>query len=136
MQLDSIPIVLDVEADKTNVTIKNLKRNPKKFSFGKILFKDSVLEACIYPLKTLDSVLWFLRTQGWQKGRFVTDIRKVKEVHALIMRVRYYLRLTRKRKLEYLWKKGFFANINTIGSTLTVPEKHKLRRYEEIILDP
>jgi hypothetical protein len=133
MQFNSLPIQLDIEAKNTNVELKDLTPNHKKHSFGKVRFKDGALEACIYPLTTLDSILWFLRTDSLQKGRFVADIQKTREILALIMRTNYFLRLTKERKLQYLWRKGFFSNINTIQDTLTIPEKRSLQHYEGIM---
>lgn len=133
VKFDSIPVELEVEANKTSVEFTDLRPNPKKHSFGKIQFKSVVLEACIYPLTTLDSILWFLRTDSLKKGRFVTDIQKTREILALIMRTNYFLRLTKERKLQYLWKKGFFSNINIIKDTLTIPEKKALQHYGGIM---
>ena len=133
MQFDSIPVKLDIEAKNTQVELKDLRPNPKKHSFGKVRFKDGVLEACIYPLTTLDSILWFLQTDSLQKGRFVTDNQKTRKVLALITRTHYFISLTKERKLQYLWKKGFFANINTIKDTLTIPEKRALQHYGGIM---
>ena len=133
MQFDGLPLQLDVEAKDTHVELKELKRNPKKHSFGKVRFKDGVLEACIYPLSSLYSILWFLRTDSLKKGRFVADIQKTREVLALIMRTRYYLSLIKDKKLKYLLKKGFFSNINIIEDNLTIPEKKALHNYGGIL---
>ena len=129
IQFDGLPLQLNVEAKDTHVELKELRRNPKKHSFGKVRFKDGVLEACIYPLTTLDSILWFLRTDSLNTSRFIADNRKTREILALITRTRYYLGLIKDKKLKYLRKKGYFANINMIKDTLTIPEKKALQNY-------
>jgi hypothetical protein len=136
LQLDSVPVEVTVEADTTEVGVADLRPNPKKYRFGTIRFKGAVLDACMYPLRNIDSVLWFLYADGLQRGRFITDQRRTRALLALIMRIRYFLALRKERKLQYLRRKGFFANINTIEGTLTVPEQRNLRQYEGIMRGP
>lgn len=133
VKFDSLPVELSVKADKTNVEAKNLSPNPKKCSFGKIEFKAGMLEACSYPLKHLSSVLWFLKIESIRSSALVTDLRRIRELLALTMKIRYFLRLSRERKLQYLRRKGFFANINTIRDKLSVPKKHVLDIYMEAL---
>lgn len=109
----STPVTLITEAETTKTTIKDLTPNPLKYSFGKALFSTGTLEAYIYPLKRLDSVLWSFEKNPLAKGNyFATDLRKLKEIHCLREKIRYFLSLSKERKLEYLRKHGFSANIS------------------------
>ena len=119
MELDSTPVQLDIKADSTETKIKDLTPNPYKYSFGKVRFPHGVVEACIYvnpenPQKMPNSAIWYAEKDHFAKGKgFITDLRRLKEIQSLRERVRYFLALTKKRKLQYLRKKGFLANIDS-----------------------
>ena len=134
MQLDSTPVELNVEASNTEIGIKDLTRNPKKFSFGTIAFKTGKLEFYIYPLKNLNSALASYNKGISAKGNsFSMDYRRTKELRNLITKIRYFQSLSKKRKLEYLQKKGYFANINIIEDKLSLEEKTLLEYYLELL---
>lgn len=110
----SIPTSLTVKAKNTETIIKTLKKNPRKYSFGKIAYQNGILEYFMYPLSCLDRVLKaFLKHPNAKTTMQSLDLRKIKEEMSLKMKIYYFLNLTKKRKKEYLRKKGFFANINT-----------------------
>jgi len=134
MQLDSTPVELNIEASKTEVNIKDLTRNPKKFSFGTITFKTGKLEFYIYPLKNLNSVLAFYNKGISAKDNsFSMDSRRTKELVNFIMKIRYFHSLSKKRKLEYLQNKGYFANINIVKDKLSLAERTVLQYSLELL---
>ena len=118
-QFDSSPTELIVEAESTHREIKDLSPNPDKYSFGKVRFPNGVAEACIYvkdrnPQKMPNSVLWYFRKDPLAKEKgFICDRRRALEFYSLQSKIRYFLSLSPKRKLEYLRNQGFFANIST-----------------------
>lgn len=117
IQFDSSPLELITEAGSTKTEIKKLSRSPYKFSFGKVRFPHGVAEAYIYvknPSRIPDSILWsFSKDQFAKTECFVSDKRRTLEFYSLVSKIRYFLSLSRKRKLNYLQNKGFFASINT-----------------------
>jgi len=124
IQFDSIPTELTINAKSTETTIKDISKNPYKYSFGKVRFPHGTAEACIYldkkePQKMPDSVLWYFKKDNFTKGEgFICDKRRSKEFYSLQSKIRYFQSLTAKQKLKYLQNKGVFANIyiNKVGN--------------------
>ena len=109
---DSIPVIIETESENTTTEIKDLRKNPNKYSFGQIAFKNGLMEAYIYPQNCLHSVIWGCNKTGISKGvQFTIDNRKRKELSALTRKIGYFLCLSAERKLIYLRNHGYSANI-------------------------
>ena len=115
-QFDSEPTELTVEADKTETKIRSLSKNPNKFSFGKIVSQNkNTLEFYMYPCPhgSLDYIdLSFKKDFSSKADVFIVDKRRLAEILSFTMRIRYFMGLSRERKLKYLRNHGYFANIN------------------------
>ena len=115
-QFDSTPTELNIEANKTDVNIRPLSKNLKKYSFGKIIAQNkNSLEFYMYPYPygSLDHIDLSLKQDfSAKKPIFFMDRRKLSEVQNVLRRIGYFLGLSRERKLEYLRKHGFSVNIN------------------------
>ena len=123
LRFDSTPTELTVKANSTKTEIRDLTPNPYKYSFGEVTFPHGRFEACIYinrnnPQKMPNSVLWYFKKDHFAKGEgLVCDKRRALEFYSLQSKIRYFLSLSPKRKLEYLRNKGFFANIDNRKDT-------------------
>lgn len=117
-QFDSTPTELNIEANKTDVSVRPLAKNLKKYSFGKVIAQNkNSLEFYMYPYPygSLDHIDLSLKQDfSAKKPIFFMDKRKLNEVRNVLRRIGYFLGLPRERKLEYLRKHGFSVNINII----------------------
>jgi len=121
LQFDSTPSELTVEAKDTSVKVRSFQPNPKRYSFGKIPFLTATIEFFIYPETDLNNVLMSIEAE---KPLLQVDIRKCKELTALINKVKYFQNLTKERKLIYLQNHYYtfrnlpfhtkFANVNVV----------------------
>lgn len=115
-QFDSQPTELTIEADKTDVNVKSLSKNPNKFSFGKVVSQNkNTLEFYMYPYPhgSLDHIdLSFKKDFSSKTNVFIVDRHKLDEILRFIMRIRYFMSLSTERKQKYLQNHGFFGNIN------------------------
>lgn len=128
LKMGSIPRTLIVKAKNPEFKVVKYKRNPGKFSFGKVVFNSGKLEFFCYPQKKLHSVfLSCSKTSSAEGDCFICDIRKLAEIHNLLKKVQYFLSLTHERKRKYLQKHGFSANINITKTILPL----KANKIEE-----
>lgn len=113
-KFDGVPHTLEIEADKTELKVRKYEKNPKKFSFGKIVAQNkNKIEFYCYPLSSLDHVqMSFHKDFSAKAPNFPIDSRRLAEIRAVTRRIGYFMSLSKERKKLYLRKKGFFANIN------------------------
>jgi hypothetical protein len=113
IKFDGAPHTLEVEADRTEVKVKDYRRNPKKFSFGTVVAQNkSKIEFYSYPLSSLNHVqMSFYKDFSTKAPSFPIDSRRLAEIHAVTRRISYFIGLSKERKQLYLRKKGFYANI-------------------------
>jgi hypothetical protein len=113
-KFDGVPHTLEIEADKTELKVKEYKKNPKKFSFGYVVAQNkNKIEFYCYPLSSLDHAqMSFHKDFSAKAANFPIDSRRLAEIRAVTRRIGYFMGLSKKRKQRYLRKKGFFANIN------------------------
>lgn len=120
IQFDSTPTELLIEAGSSGVNVRDMRRNPNKFSFEKIVARNkNSIEFYMYPLDTVNHIFLSFKKDFFAKTDvFVLDRRRIREITNLMMRINYFTSLNKKRRLEYLRKKGFSANINITGSNV------------------
>jgi hypothetical protein len=113
IKFDGAPYTLEVEADRTEVKVREYKKNPKKFSFGAIVAQNkNKIEFYFYPLSSLNHVqMSFHKDFSAKAPNFPIDLRRLAEIRAVTRRIGYFMGLSKERKQRYLWKKGFYANI-------------------------
>lgn len=114
IKFDGSPHTLEVEADNTEVKVREYKKNPKKFSFGTVVAQNkNKIEFYCYPLSSLDHVqMSFHKDFSAKSANFPIDSRRLAEIRAVTRRIGYFMGLSKERKQRYLRKKGFYANIN------------------------
>jgi hypothetical protein len=114
IKFDGAPHTLEIEADKTELKMKEYKRNPQKFSFGSIISQNkNKIEFYSYPLSSLNHVqMSFHKDFSAKAANFTIDSRRLAEIRAVTRRIGYFLGLSKERKQFYLRKKRFYANIN------------------------
>jgi hypothetical protein len=118
----STPSELTIEAKDTTVKVRSFQPNPKRYSFGKIPFLTATIEFFMYPETDLNNVLMSIEAE--KTPLLQVDIRKCKELTALINKVKYFQSLTKERKLIYLQNHYYtfrnlpfhtkFANVNVV----------------------
>ena len=120
IQFDDTPTELRIQADKTELDVKDLTRNPNKYSFGKLISRNqNSIEFYMYPHDSMNHInLSFKKDFFAKTDVFTLDIRRIREFFNLMMRIRYFLSLNKDKRLIFLRKRGFSANINITRRTM------------------
>jgi len=114
IHFEDTPAQLEIQADKTEMKVRDLTKNPNKFSFGKVVARNgNSAEFYMYPKNSLEhTFVSFKKGFTAKTGVFILDHRRLREFINIMMRIRYFLGLSKERRLKFLRKKGFPANID------------------------